>query len=441
MKKGSKVAPKSRVNELENMSLEQMLVTPQRDLQSSILRQRVRHTLQQVVEEELNIMLEEFRSETTDTGQQRVVRNGYHKQREVATVLGMLPVRVPRIKDRVGQERFRSVIVPRYLRRSTSVGEWLPYLYLQGISTGRFSETLSLLMGRKVEISATTITRLKSIWRQERVEWLQRDLSTKKYVYWWADGINYNVRLLGEKRCLLVIIGATVTGRKELVGLYVGHRESALSWKELLHQLQRQGLTAGPQLAIGDGALGFWSALQEVFPETREQRCCVHKTANVLDKLPKRVQPDAKKHLHEIFNAMTRKDAETAMRSFQRIFGDRYPKAVECLLKSQKELLAFYDFPSAHWRHIRSTNVIESTFGGVRLRTYKTKGAGSESAAELMVFKLIIEAEKRWHTLNKASFLKLVLQKEKFVDGERVKLVPAAAVMPQSKKNVQRKAA
>ena len=444
MKKGSKVAPKSRANELENLSLEQMLAAPpeqQRDLQSTILRQRVRNTLQQVVEEELNIMLEGMCGEKTENGQQRFVRNGYHAQREIATVLGVLPVQVPRIKDRVGQERFHSVIVPPYLRRSTSVSEWLPFLYLQGISTGDFSETLSLLMGRKVEISATTITRLKSIWRQERLEWLKRDLSAKKYVYWWADGINVNVRLLGEKRCLLVIIGATVTGQKELVGLYTGHRESSISWKELLHQLQRQGLQHGPQLAIGDGALGFWSALQEVFPDTREQRCCVHKTANILDKLPKRVQPDAKKHLHEIFNSMTRKNAEAAIRDFQRNFGDRYPKAVECLLKNQKELLAFYDFPAAHWRHIRSTNVIESTFGGVRLRTYKTKGAGSESAAELMVFKLILEAEKRWHKLNRASFLKLVLQKEKFVDGERAKPKPVVVVATPEQKNGRKKAA
>jgi len=442
MKQSSKVAPKSTAA-AEAISLEQMLATPEqhRDIQSTILRQRVRNSLQQVVEEELTIMLEGLRQETTAEGQQRFVRNGYHKQREVATVLGILPVRVPRLRDRTGQEHFRSVIVPPYLRRSTSVAEWLPFLYLQGISTGDFGDTLSQLMGRRVEISATTITRLKTMWRQERQEWLQRDLSGKKYVYWWADGINYNVRLLGEKRCLLVIIGATVTGKKELVGLYIGHRESALSWKEVLHQLQRQGLQHGPQLAIGDGALGFWSALQEVFPDTREQRCWVHKTANVLDKLPKRVQPDAKKHLHEIFNSLTRKDADASMRSFQKIFGDRYPKAVECLLKNQKQLLAFYDFPAAHWRHIRSTNVIESTFGGVRLRTYKTKGAGSEVAAELMVFKLILEAEKRWHKLNKASFLKLVLQREKFVNGERVKLVPAAATTQQPKKNVQRKAA
>lgn len=441
MRESIKAARKSRANELEGMSLEQLMESPRHDLQSMVLRQRVRHTLQQVVEEEFNLWAASFQGETTEQGQARIVRNGYHQQRDVSTVMGLLPVRVPRVKDRNGSERFRSIIVPPYLRRATEISELLPLLYLQGISSGNFSETLSRLMGRQVTISASTITRLKSIWGQERLVWLKRDLSAKKYVYWWADGININVRLLGEKRCLLVIVGATVTGQKELVGLYTGHRESSISWKELLHQLQRQGVKNGPQLAIGDGAMGFWSALQEVYPGTREQRCWVHKTVNVLDKLPKSVQADGKKHLHEICYSPTRKAAETAIRDFSRVFGDRYPKAVACLVENQEEMLAFYNFPAAHWRHIRSTNVIESTFGGVRLRTYKTKGAGSENAAELMVFKLILEAEKRWNKLHKASFLKLVLQKEKFIDGERVKPKPAAAMVTPAKKNGLKKAA
>lgn len=441
MKKGTKAARKSRVNELEGMSLEQLMEAPRHDLQSIVLRQRVRHTLQQVVEEEFNLWAASFQGETTEQGRARIVRNGYHQQREVGTVMGLLPVRVPRVKDRKGDESFHSIIVPPYLRRATEISELLPCLYLQGISSGNFSETFSRLMGRQVTISASTITRLKSIWGQERLVWLKRDLSAKKYVYWWADGIYYNVRLLGERRCLLVIIGATVTGQKELVGLYTGHRESSISWKELLHQLQRQGVKYGPQLAIGDGAMGFWSALQEVYPDTREQRCWVHKTVNVLDKLPKSVQADGKKHLHEICYAPTRKAAETAIRDFCRVFGDRYPKAVACLVASQEELLAFYNFPAGHWRHIRSTNIIESPFAGIRLRTYKTKGAGSATAAELMVFKLLGAAEKRWHKLNRVSFLKLVLQKEKFVDGERVKSKPAAALAPPAKKNGLKKVA
>jgi transposase-like protein len=355
-----------------------------------------------------------------------VVRNGHMPLRSILTGLGPVEVKRPRVDDRRVDEaglrfRFTSKILPPYLRRTKTIDELVPWLYLKGISTGDFPEALGALLGPGVDgLSATNICRLKRIWEDEWKDWSQRDLSDKQYVYVWADGIHFNIRLEDEanrKQCILVMMGATADGKKELIGITEGYRESEQSWLELLRDLRARGLRENPKLAIADGASGFWAACRKVWPTTREQRCWVHKTANVLNKLPKSVQPKSKAMLHEIWQAQTRATAEKAFDLFVTTFEAKYPKAVECLTKDRDVLLAFYEFPAEHWIHLRTTNPIESTFATVRLRHRRTKGSGSRTACLTMVFKLVLAAEKRWRRLNGSALLPEVIRGVRFVDG------------------------
>jgi transposase-like protein len=315
--------------------------------------------------------------------------------------------------------RFSSQILPRYLRRVPSVDNLIPILYLKGISSGDMSEALASILGPGAAgLSATNIVRLKALWEQDYKAWNARDFELKRYVYFWVDGIHFNVRLDEERSCILVIMGANESGRKELLAVSDGYAESKASWREILLDLKRRGLKIGPKLAVGDGALGFWAALREVYPGCREQRCWVHKTANVLDKMPKSVQGKAKAMLHEMWQAPTKEKALAAYEHFLSSWEEKYPKAVECLRQDKEELFAFYEFPAAHWVHIRTTNPIESTYATVRLRTKKTKGCGSRMATLTMVFKLALEAEKTWRRLTGHKQIELVMQGRTFVDGE-----------------------
>ena len=360
---------------------------------TEVLRLGARRLLARAVEMEVTTFVEMHADLTDGAGRRRIVRHGYLPEREIQTGIGPVAVRCPRVRDRGGGEmgpriRFTSSILPPYLRRAKSIEELLPWLYLKGISTGDFSEALAALLGPEAPgLSASTIVRLKEVWQGEMEHWQRRDLSARRYVYFWADGIYFSPRL-DDKQCILVIIGADELGRKELLAIADGYRESAQSWREVLLDLKRRGLAIAPELASGDGALGFWKALREVYGTTREQRCWVHKTANVLNKLPKSVQPRAKQHLQDIWMAETKRDAEKAFDFFLEAYGAKYDKAVACLAKDRDVLLAFYDFPAEHWKHIRTTNPIESTFATVRLRTTKTKGCLSRMTALTMVFKL-----------------------------------------------------
>ena len=338
------------------------------------------------------------------------------------TGIGAVEVCVPRVRDRLSgtddRIRFSSAILPPYARRSKSLEVLIPILYLKGISTGDLAEALSALLGPNAGgLSASTIARLKEVWADEHARWLKRDLSVKRYVYFWADGIYVQARLEDEAQCLLVIIGATPEGKKELVGLADGLRESAHSWRDLLLDLKRRGLSSGPQLAVGDGALGFWKALDEVWPTTRAQRCWVHKTANVLNKLPNSLHAKAKRALHDIWMADTRKDAEAALDVFIETYSRKYEKAAECVAKDRDALLAFYDFPAEHWKHLRTTNPIESAFATVRHRTARSKGCLSNKTALAMIFKLAQAAEKSWRRLKGYSLLPKVILGVKFNDG------------------------
>jgi putative transposase len=396
------------------------------DVLTALLRRGARQMLATAIEAEIQVYLGE-RAELVDAGGHRqVVRNGYLPARTLQTPLGEVPVRQPRVRDRrpvATRETFRSAILPPYLRKTKSLEDLLPWLYLKGISSGDFGEALAALLGPDAPgLSASTITRLKSVWEQEFTAWQERSLADRRYVYVWADGVHFNVRLedtANAHQCILVLMGATVDGRKELIAVADGYRESEQSWRELLLDVQARGVTVAPAVATGDGALGFWAALAKVFPTTRPQRCWVHKSANVLNKLPKSVQPKATQALHAIWMAETRATAHRAFSQFVETFGAKYPAAVACLEKDRDELLAFYDFPAEHWRHLRTSNPIESTFASVRLRTAKTRGAGSRMACLTMVFKLALSAQQRWRTLNGAELLKDVINGETFEDGIR----------------------
>src|SRR6202166_1958629 len=360
---------------------------------TEVLRSGARALLSQAVEAKVAALLSCHADKLTDDGRQRLVRHGHLPEREIMTGIGPVSVRCPRVRDRAadGGERIRftSAILPPYARRSKSLEVLIPILYLKGISTGDFEEALAALLGKDAGgLSASTIARLKEAWVDEHARWLERDLSAKRYVYVWADGIYVQARLEDDAQCLLVIIGATAEGKKELVGLADGIRESAQSWKELLLDLKRRGLTIDPQLAVADGALGFWKAIDEVWPKTRAQRCWVHKTANVLNKLPKSLQAKAKRALQDIWMAETRKDAEAAFDAFIECYGVKYDKAVECLSKDRRPLLAFYDFPAEHWKHLRTSNPVESTFATVRHRTVRSRGCLSNKTALAMIYKL-----------------------------------------------------
>ena len=354
------------------------------------------------------------------------MRNGYLPGRKIQTGIGGISVRVPRVRDRgSGQEseeiiRFRSGLVPPYLRRSKSLEELLPLLYLKGISTGDFTDALSALLGPNAPgLSAKSISRLKEQWVQDYDRWRKRDLSQKRYVYVWADGVYCNVRFDDARLCLLVLMGARADGKKELIAVEDGYRESEQSWWELLRDLHSRGLTMEPKLAIGDGALGFWKALAKVYGNTRQQRCWVHKTGNVLNCLPKVAQPRAKQALHQIWMAETRQDAYRAFDEFLTTYQLKFPRATACLAKDREELLAFYDFPAEHWPHLRTTNPIESTFATVKLRTAKTRGCLSRQTMLTMVFKLCLSAEKRWRRLQGYRRLGEVIENVKFINGVR----------------------
>ena len=352
-----------------------------RDALTEVLREGAQKLIAEAVQSELEELLKQYEDHQDEQGRQRLVRNGYLPPREVQTGIGGIPVRIPRVRDRgSGEEseeiiRFRSSLVPPYLRSSKSLEELLPLLYLKGISTGDFSDALSALLGRDAPgLSANTISRLKQQWVQDYQQWHQRDLSQKHYVYVWADGVYCNVRFEDARVCLLVLIGARADGKKELIAVEDGYRESEQSWWELLRDLYSRGLTMEPKLATGDGALGFWKALAKVYGNTCQQRCWVHKTGNVLNCLPKVVQPRAKQALQQIWMAETREDAEGAFDAFLATYELKFPKATACLAKDREALLAFYDFPAEHWPHLRTTNPIESTFATVKLRTAKTRG-------------------------------------------------------------------
>lgn len=395
-----------------------------KDLLTEILQKGSQRLLATAVESEIEAHLERFKELRDDQGRQRIIRNGYNPEREIQTGIGQIKVKVPRSRDRQPDEepiRFTSSILPPYLRRTRSIEELLPWLYLKGISTGDFKDALEALLGKDAPgLSANTISRLKATWKVDKDTWQKRRLAGKRYIYFWADGLHCNVRM-GDKQCLLVIIGVTEAGRKELVAIEDGFRESELSWLSVLRDLKNRGLTKGPKLAIGDGSLGFWKALTQVYPDTQWQRCWVHKTANVLNKLPKSLQSKAKEHLHAIWMAPDIAEAEKNFDEFIEIYGAKYPKTAACLEKDRDALLSFYSYPAEHWKHIRTTNPIESTFATVRLRTAKVRNCFSSQTVITMAFQLCRCAEKRWQKINGIKKLTKVIEGVKFVDGvERI---------------------
>ncbi|EHL30916.1 IS256 family transposase [Legionella drancourtii] len=388
---------------------------------TEVLRQGAKELIRKAVESELSEMLSAYSDVRLLDGRPAVVRNGYLPARQIQTGIGEVEIQVPKVRDRSGSGiHFSSQLLPPYLRRTKSMEELIPWLYLKGLSTGDYTDALSALVGESARgLSANTVSRLKEKWLDEHKEWQRQDLSNKRYVYWWADGIYSKVRM-DDKLCLLVIIGVTESGLKELVAVCDGYRESAASWEEVLLSLRQRGLPTAPKLAIGDGALGFWGALSKIYPETCHQRCWVHKTANVLNKLPKSMQPKVKASLHEIWMAEKREDAYKAFDNTIALYSAKYPKAMECLAKDKEELLAFYDFPAEHWIHIRTTNPIESAFSTVRLRTHKSRNCGSRDTTLAMVFKLMEVAQKRWIKIRGFSLLTLVINNVKFVDGVQI---------------------
>lgn len=388
---------------------------------TDLIRSGARQLIEQALEAELSALLAEFSDDRTPEGHARLVRHGHLPERDIMTGVGPVSVRVPRVRDRgdVSEKiRFTSSILPPYLRKAKSVEELLPWLYLKGISTGDFQEALAALLGPNAAgLSSTTISRLKADWWEDYERWQKRDLSARRIVYVWADGVYFRPRMAEEKQCVLVLIGADEWGRKDILGLTDGYRESTQSWRELLLDLKRRGLNHAPDLAIGDGALGFWNALREVFGTPNEQRCWFHKTGNVLNAMPKSVQAKAKGHLHDIWQAETKADAKTAFDFFVETYGVKYEKAVAKIIKDRDVLLAFYDFPAEHWKHIRTTNPIESTFATVRHRTGKTKGCLSRKTGLAMAFKLMMSAQGKWQKLNGANRMPEIIQGIAFVDG------------------------
>ena len=391
---------------------------PVADALTEVIRRGARELLQQAVEAEVAVVLKDYEAWKDESGRQRIVRNGYLPERKIQTGIGEVAVRAPRVRDRAGELKFSSSLLPPYLRRTRSVEELLPWLYLKGLSSSDFSGALTALLGPAAPgLSAATISRLKEVWRLEYEHWRKRNLQGKEYVYLWADGIYFGVRLEEARQCVLVLIGATKDGRKELLAMIDGYRESEASWYELLLDLKERGLVVDPKLAVGDGALGFWKALPKVYGHTRTQRCWKHKTANVLNKLPQGLQAKAKAELQEIWLAEDRAAAEQAYDHFLLTYGAKYPKASACLAQDREALLTFYDFPAVHWQHLRTTNPIESTFATVRLRTNKTRGCVARGGMLAMVFKLMKVAEQKWYKLKGADLLTQLLQGASFKDG------------------------
>lgn len=388
-----------------------------------VLRDGARKMLQNAIECEVDDYLHRYSPEKDGKGLRLAVRNGYMPERELITGIGGIRVKQPRVDDRKlkkakGTNGFSSRILPRYMRRIPSIDNLIPALYLKGVSTGDFPTALAAILGEGAKgLSASTIVRLKQIWEEDYKRWAKRSIEGKEYVYFWVDGVYFNVRFENERTCILVIIGADREGNKELVAINDGYRESKIGWKEMLLDLKRRGLEIDPRLAVGDGALGFWAALEEICPQTGEQRCWVHKTANILDKIPKRIQPKAKTMIHDMYMADSKETAISAYEHFIETFKDKYPRAVDCLRKDKEQLFTFYNFPAAHWIHIRTTNPIESTFATVKHRTKRTKGCGTRMATLSMCFKLAVEAQKTWKKLRGYKIIPLVMEDHIFVDG------------------------
>ena len=398
---------------------------------TDVLRAGARRLLARAVELEAEVFLASMQDLRLPDGRARLVRHGHGPEREIQTGIGPVPVARVRIRDRgaTGAEdrvRFSSTMLPKWARRTRSLDALLPVLYLRGVSTGDFQEALAALLGKDApNLSPSVVTRLTATWAEEYARWQARDLSARRFVYVWADGVYLQARMEEQAECMLVLIGATPEGKKELVGFQVGVRESAQSWRELLVKAKRRGLTLAPEIAVGDGALGCWRAIDEVFPGTRHQRCWVHKTANLLNKAPKSMQQAMKADLREIHGAPTRAAAETAMDVFAEKYGAKYARAAECLTKDRDALLAFYDLPAEHWDHLRTTNPIESLFATVRHRTVRTKGALSPTTARLMLFKLVMAAAKGWRRLKGENQLPKVVAGVTFQDGTEVIVRPA----------------
>lgn len=390
---------------------------------TGVIRDGARKLIEQAIEAELAALMAGFADDKLEDGRARLVRHGHLPEREVLTGVGPVPVKVPRVRDRrTGTDKitFTPSILPRYLRKAKSVEELLPWLYLKGVSTGDFSEALAALLGPNAKgLSAKTITRLKADWWGEYQAWEKRDLSPQRFLYIWADGVYFKPRMSEEKQCVLVIVGADEYGRKELLALTDGFRESTESWRELLLDLKRRDLQQDPKMAVGDGALGFWTALREVFATTHEQRCWVHKTMNVLNAMPNSLQAKAKAHLHDIWQAETRAEANAAFDFFVETYGVKWDKAVAKLAKDRDVLLTFYDYPAEHWKHIRTSNPIESTFATVRHRTRRTKGCLSRKTGLAMAFKLMMSAQSKWRKLDGRNRLPQIIEGVEFRDGLR----------------------
>jgi len=401
---------------------------------TDVLRSGARKLLAQAIEMEAETFLAEMRDLKLPDGRERLVRHGHGPERSIQTGIGPVPVNRVKIRDRgangeADRVRFSSSILPKWARRTRSLDALLPVLYLRGVSTGDFQEALTALLGKDApNLSPSAVTRLTAEWNVDYERWQKRDLSVRRYVYVWADGVYLQARMEDHAECMLVLIGATPEGKKELVGFQTGIRESAQSWRELLVDVKRRGLKIAPDIAVGDGALGFWKALDEVFPGTKHQRCWVHKTANVLNKVPLSVQPNMKTDLREIYGAPTRAAAEMAIDVFAEKYGAKYDKAVDCLMKDRETLLAFYDFPAEHWDHLRTSNPIESVFATVRHRTVRTKGSLSSNTARMMVFKLVMAAAKSWRRLKGQNQLPKLLAGARFQDGiEVIEMKPQSA--------------
>jgi putative transposase len=401
-----------------------------------LAREGARRMIEAALEVEVGDYLARLRDHRDDDGRALVVRNGRGRERGVTVGGGTMKIRAPRVNDKRvidgERQRFVSKILPPYLRRSKNVSELLPLLYLRGLSTGDFREALPVLLGdHAAGLSPSAITRLVSIWQEEYEVWRKRSLADRDYVYAWVDGVHFGVRLEDERLCALVVIGVRPDGTKELIALEDGYRESKDSWAELLRDVKKRGMRA-PEVAVGDGALGFWAAMRETWPATREQRCWVHKIANVLDKLPKSVQPRAKAKLHEAMNAPSRAESDRAVDEFIETYAAKYPKAAASLADAREQLMTFFDFPAEHWLHLRTTNPIESTFATVKLRQRVTKGAGSRAAGLAMAFKLLLAAERTWRRLNGHEKLPLVRAGVRFQDGVRVERddAPASSSRP-----------
>jgi transposase-like protein len=388
---------------------------------TELIRSGARKLIAQALEAEVSELLLRFAGQCDEQGRALVVRNGYQPEREIQTGIGPVTVKVPKVRSREGEPvRFHSALVPPYVRKTATLEAALPWLYLKGISTGEMQGALEALLGPQAKgLSASTVSRLKQAWREEYETWRRRRLDQDRWVYLWVDGIYSGLRAEQQRLCALVVVGVNERGEKHFLAVEDGIRESTQSWREVLLDMKSRGLKA-PELAVGDGAMGFWAALEEIFPSTRDQRCWLHKTGNVLNALPKSVQPKAKQALHEIWQAATREDAEQAFDQFIVTYEPKYPKAVTCLIKDRDALMTFYDFPATHWQHLRTTNPIESTFATIRHRTARTKGCVTRDSLLHMMFKLGQCAENNWRKLRGFAYLAKVIEGVKFVNGEEV---------------------